>query len=607
MNSNDTDLSSELLVAQLLEQDLLNLRYAQEAEKLQLEAVISVSALKSGKLPKFSKNKKAGNVIAANASVITSDDADIAMELFLADARTGGDRAFAESLQVAQDASVITGRHFAQKLAAEEKKFLLDAEFARRLQNANDNGELDMDSVKDAESLLGRDTVDKILAADPNEKGKNKAEQGKGKASGDDMEFDEDMHDVKPTLAEDLPLCGICYEPFKATHSPVTASQSATSSNRLQFGLCLPCPNQHSYCLSCLASYIQTKLDPEGEGGGNPEVRVFPIKCPECPPTQWEDGISDDIAQRVLSEKNMVLWHRQRLLDSIERHYCPNPRCSALVQVHDDPNEPMASCPSCSEVMCVPCRVTWHNEMTCEEYQALPDDEKSPEDQLVFLLAKAKKWRRCPKCAVLVELTHGCNHITCFCGTHFCFKCGSLWDKVNTRCTRVPSCELWDEENLLEQRERERQRQADNNQRQQLVQPQPAPAPPPPYFPPQYVPPHMRVEPQYVPPHMRAEPQYVPLRTRAAELEWMHDPNIVCGRHPFTTDMIRSLVCGYCNARANSMADLLYHLSHVTHHAVFACCGRFFAREVDFDRHCQAQVHRFGGHVHTVDSPARVP
>lgn len=64
--------------------------------------------------------------------------------------------------------------------------------------------------------------------------------------------------------------------------------------------------------------------------------------------------------------------------------------------------------------------------------------------------------------------------------------------------------------------------------------------------------------------------------------------------------MIQTLTCGYCDAKLNSFADLRYHLGHVRRHDVFACCGRFFKREKDLERHLDAEPKRFGRHVHTV-------
>jgi hypothetical protein len=36
-------------------------------------------------------------------------------------------------------------------------------------------------------------------------------------------------------------------------------------------------------------------------------------------------------------------------------------------------------------------------ELTCEQYQALPLDERAPEDIAFTELAKKQKWKRCPK------------------------------------------------------------------------------------------------------------------------------------------------------------------------------------------------------------------
>ncbi|KAL4073615.1 hypothetical protein J3A83DRAFT_4357612 [Scleroderma citrinum] len=567
-SSTEGDLDTELLIARLIEGDLQSLKDAQYAEKIQLESVLAVSSFKSRIKAKFTRKRM--------STTQDCDDAKIAMEIFLSGAQTISDHAVAEALQVSQEAGFIAGQQLAQKIAAEETKVALDAEFARKLQAAIDGGTMDVDTV-DVEALLGREEMECVLAGDPNAKGKGavrsavieKYDQFGGK--GKDIQ---NLPEPNP-----YPLCGICFDAFRVTYAPVTASQTAMSSSHLNFGLCLPCPGEHSYCQSCLVQYIQSKIAPDGDHSGILEAAVFPIQCPECPEDVWPDGIPDDVAQRILGEKDMVLWYSQKLLDSIERHYCPNLRCSALVQVHEDPNEPMALCPLCQEFMCVPCKVPWHHDLTCEEFQALPDDERSPDDQLVLILAKAKNWRRCPTCSRLVELTHGCHHIACFCGTHFCHKCGALWDRKTSRCTRSPSCDLWDENMLLEERERERV--AVRERQQQLRHPVPVQGlePPPPY-------------------RQQAAPIAVD-DEEANDLEWLRNPRGMGNSHPFTSQMIRGLMCGYCGTRANSLADLLYHLEHVRHHSVFACCERFFSREIDFERHCNARV-KSGRHEHRV-------
>ena len=61
----------------------------------------------------------------------------------------------------------------------------------------------------------------------------------------------------------------------------------------------------------------------------------------------------------------------------------------------------------------------------------------------------------------------------------------ALWDRMSSKCTRKPSCDLWDENMLLE--ERERARAVVRERQQQLHHPVPVqalePPPPPPYRP----------------------------------------------------------------------------------------------------------------------------
>ncbi|RFU81087.1 dihydroxyacid dehydratase [Trichoderma arundinaceum] len=53
---------------------------------------------------------------------------------------------------------------------------------------------------------------------------------------------------------------------------------------------------------------------------------------------------------------------------------------------------------------------------TCEECK--PD-----------LVVGEKRIRRCPGCGIATEKTYGCDHITCPCGTHWCYACGKESDE----------------------------------------------------------------------------------------------------------------------------------------------------------------------------------
>ena len=270
-------------------------------------------------------------------------------------------------------------------------------------------------------------------------------------------------------------------------------------------------------------------------------------------------------------------------------------------------------------------------------------DERSPEDQLAIELAKvpyilvfssseaktqplqAQQWRRCPGCHAIVELTQGCNHIKCLCKKEFCFKCGcksrglafrlnfhspppsvALWDTKKQRCTSNPACELWDETMLLDTREREREAVA-NRVAQAAARPAPARAAPMFNGLANLFGGRAAIQPPAPEPPRPALPRARGLVfDEGGDFDWIDNPRTysrfttvftdphsqpgIAGLgHPFTREMITNLTCGYCNSRLNSINDLRYHLSNVQYHSVFSCCGRFFKREADLQKHQESK------------------
>ncbi|KIM87743.1 hypothetical protein PILCRDRAFT_259554 [Piloderma croceum F 1598] len=352
------DLQSELVILQLLDDDLRAVSLAEDARKINVDIILT---------PSVSDTESVHSVIELPW------DGDITLGLAAADEQIARDQAFVELLQ-SQETSLAVSRQYAQKLAATEQKLRIDSEFARRLQDRTDD-------AADADSVLGQDVIEEILASDPN--ANIKANGRPSTPANDQVPSTDKTPGSTLGLAHIYPTCGICGDDFQDTFSPLSASLLANSSTRLPFGLRLPCPNQHTYCVGCLSHYIISKLDPDETGGAPEERIVFPIRCPECPLDQWTEGVQDDIAKRILTKDGIALW----LLDSRARYYCPNRQCSALVQFHET-RAPRATCPHCETAMCIFCKTQWHNELTCEEYQALPPDERLLEDRLLIQLAQ---------------------------------------------------------------------------------------------------------------------------------------------------------------------------------------------------------------------------
>lgn len=134
-----SDVLSELLVAQLLEEDLRDFEFSQQAERLQLDQLIADSSKGNRRIPKYAR--------------MSVDDEEIAVRLMVQGARLTSDASLAQTLQHSTDVNHIASQQLAQKLAATERKILLDAEFARRLQDTDDAGDFDTDApnMRDAE------------------------------------------------------------------------------------------------------------------------------------------------------------------------------------------------------------------------------------------------------------------------------------------------------------------------------------------------------------------------------------------------------------------------------------------------------------------------
>ncbi|CAG8713969.1 16180_t:CDS:10 [Acaulospora morrowiae] len=388
--------------------------------------------------------------------------------------------------------------------------------------------------------------------------------------------------------------CQTCFDDFCTFDLSSDINKMASSSATL--GVILHCT--HGFCLSCMKNYLNVLLQEESIS--------FPIKCPlKCETAE----ISENIAEKVLTSEGMGNWYLKMALSTIKNKiYCPNKRCSAIFD-YDPEGSSQGSpveCPICLKEFCPLCCTSWHFDLTCEQYQALPPSERAPEDRAVLKLAQNEKWKRCPKCRVLVQLDTGCNHITCRCKTEFCYKCGELWDKKQERC--VKKCDLWDELMLLEERAR-RQRIQELNQ-ERLLRARVVVIPRA-----QQVREmnmdviifldliywcifqtagrgnanqngRVRVRANHaVQQNNRINRPDIDLRTLFQKYK-----NKEVNVNRWLKTMLDSNRCGYCYSRFDSLLNLENHLKHTPNHEVYYCCGKLFELRANIRQH-RTSVH----------------
>ena len=115
----------------------------------------------------------------------------------------------------------------------------------------------------------------------------------------------------------------------------------------------------------------------------------------------------------------------------ITRSTCFRPDClhDFLSTSYKEGGKKEITCPRCRKCeICLVCNKAGHGNYACDN----PDEATSQE-----IAATSKQ---CPSCGVSVTKNGGCQHITCRCGTHFCWSCMTIYERneINDhRCDRV--------------------------------------------------------------------------------------------------------------------------------------------------------------------------
>lgn len=198
---------------------------------------------------------------------------------------------------------------------------------------------------------------------------------------------------------------------------------------------------KHKYCFSCMKQHV--------------EVKLLHGMVPKCPHEDCESELKVASCETFLTLK-LTEMMKQRIKEAsipvTEKVYCPYPKCSALMSKTELLKQPRfiyengaRTCRKCHGDFCVNCKVPWHRNMNCAEYKRRNPVPLMEESKLKNLAAR-NYWRQCVKCKHMIELAAGCYHMTCRCGSEFCYTCGAEWKNKKATC----ACPLWDEENIMD-------------------------------------------------------------------------------------------------------------------------------------------------------------
>ncbi|KAH6874330.1 hypothetical protein BKA70DRAFT_1350485 [Coprinopsis sp. MPI-PUGE-AT-0042] len=161
----------------------------------------------------------------------------------------------------------------------------------------------------------------------------------------------------------------------------------------------------HSYCEGCLRHYLTSAAD----------SKTFPLVCMGEEATCGQP-VAIPIIQRYLTVSRVNRLIDAAFLAYLEQNprtfkYCPTPDCSQIYRC--DNTKDSHQCPSCFFKICGRCDEEAHEGMRCEEarIQRNPAEQERLNDEWAQQITRRNVQRE------------GCNHITCRCGAHICWRC----------------------------------------------------------------------------------------------------------------------------------------------------------------------------------------
>ena len=172
----------------------------------------------------------------------------------------------------------------------------------------------------------------------------------------------------------------------------------------------------HIYCSGCLRHYLASA----------PETKTFPLVC-LGDETACKIPISLPLIRRFMTPQAFQALVEAAFRSYLDQHsqelkYCTTPDCQQIYRHSREIR--ILQCPSCFSSICSACDDEAHEGLTCQQRR----DQKNPSVQdRLFNGWADEHGKRCPECNSVIEKIDGCNHITCRCGAHLCWKCGKTF------------------------------------------------------------------------------------------------------------------------------------------------------------------------------------
>ncbi|KAG4280419.1 arylsulfatase [Fusarium proliferatum] len=352
------------------------------------------------------------HAIALSIAQAVEADAELIAALIREDEQARRDHEFAMQLEEDSDATPETDGEVDPGGLDDEAYHTLHAFNVAVQPTANTEVEMELCDEGDHDDMSFDEGDETECGSNPDDDFEGDADnQSDCTASQEDVSYmDEDE-----TQAKDIQIDGTQTEDAEGSKEERDADEHPETADHFPKDEVYEAPCSHGMCQPCLIRSIQTAMNDES---------LFPPKC--CGQAIPANATNVFITGELLAE----FEDKREEFATAKRTYCSDRTCSAFIPTRFIESG-IARCTRCEKKTCLNCLSEAH-EGTCTD---------DPESQRVIRLAEEKGWQRCEQCKNMVELDHGCFHISCRCGYQFCYHCGKRW--------KTCDCPQWDEEQLM--------------------------------------------------------------------------------------------------------------------------------------------------------------
>ncbi|KAK0483859.1 hypothetical protein IW261DRAFT_985039 [Armillaria novae-zelandiae] len=222
-----------------------------------------------------------------------------------------------------------------------------------------------------------------------------------------DNHIAESLKSINVNVAPGSHTCPVCYDDVSTPYQLVC---------------------EHVYCTGCLRHFLTSAA----------ETGIFPLVCMGNEST-CGTPISIPVIQKFLPSTAFNHLLETVFTTHVDKHpqefrYCKTPDCSQIYRRSEAVSE--LRCPSCFSEICSSCGEDSHERLSCEDARIHNNPAEQERLSEAWLLQQ-RGIKKCPTCSRLLEKTEGCNHMTCRCGAHICWRCmgafdvGEIYDHMN--------------------------------------------------------------------------------------------------------------------------------------------------------------------------------